>query len=314
MRIIGLIGGASGKELTEALHKKGVKVALVAGANGELGTDIADFVLTTDLQNIDTIKSFLKDLKVEHVIVGTGHRFAFALAEELEKDGLQVNVNIEASLMAKNKNTYREFLSKEGFLSPVFCTIMDKSEITKIKDEIAKIGFPCVIKATIDTMYPQKATNEEELMASLNEVLSSGSPALVEQFIKGVDVTVPVSAANGVAKAYAVKYYSKAEECDLKGFSKDEYIRDHLSVEDEEKVLRYCEKVVLASKFEGLPRIDAMVLPGGDTYVLEVNSVGVTGISDHYMPFNNAVLFPLLKAGINLAEITVDTAFNKFGL
>ena len=84
-KIIGLIGGASGKDLTEQLHRKGYEVALIAGKNGELGTDVADYVLTTDLRNTKTACSFFKDLGVRYLILGTGHRYAFKLAEELEK-------------------------------------------------------------------------------------------------------------------------------------------------------------------------------------------------------------------------------------
>lgn len=312
--IIGLIGGASGKDLTEKIHEKGYCVALVAGKNGELGTDIADYVLTTDLRHVDTVRSFFKDLGVKHLILGTGHRYAFQLAKVLEKDGIMPNVNIKASQIAKVKNDYRDLIREKGFLSPTYCTILNRDEIPDIKSVVEKVGLPCVVKASIDTMYPQKANTEDELKAAIDVVLQSDSPVLIEEFIKGIDITVPVSVLNGKAKAYAVCYYSKAEECDLKGFTHEEYLKERLSEEDEAKVLEYCERLALASGFEGLPRFDAMALSGGDTYVLEVNSVGVTGISDHYEPFNKAVLRPLMKKGINLAEITVSTAFKKFGL
>lgn len=312
--VIGLVGGASGKDLTEMLHKGGYMVALVAGTNGELGTDCADYVLTTDLRNKDTIKSFFDDLNVKYVILGTGHRYAFQLAKFLEENGVVSNVNINASLIAKVKNDYRDFIVENGFLSPAYIAIQDKTAIPDFETVSKKVGFPCVVKASIDTMYPQKVFSEEELQNAISEVLDSGSPVLIEQFIKGIDITVPVSVVNGKAKAYGVCYYSKAEECDLKGFTHEEFMREHLSDEDEMKVLAYCERLALASGFEGLPRFDCMAMHGGDTYVLEVNSVGVTGISDHYEPFNNAVLRPLMRRGINLAEITIKTAMKKFGL
>lgn len=313
-RIIGVIGGASGKDLTEQLHGREYSVALVAGKNGELGTDVADYVLTTDLQNVDTIRSFFRDLDVKYLILGTGHRYAFKLAEELEKDGVMLNVNIKASKIAKVKNDYKDLVREKGFLSPAYYTILSKDAIPDIKTIEERVGFPCVVKASIDTMYPQKVSTEIELKAAIEEVLDSGSPVLIEQFIRGIDVTVFVSVANGRAKAYAVCYYSKAEECDLKGFTQEEYMKERLSKDDEAKVLDYCERLALASGFEGLPRFDVMALPGGDAYVLEVNSVSVTGISDHYEPFNNAVLRPLMKQGMNMAEITVSTALDKFGL
>lgn len=312
--IIGLIGGASGKNLTEQLHRGGYGVALVAGKNGELGTDLADYVLTTDLRNVNTIRSFFKDLGVKYLILGTGHRFAFAAAQELEKDGIIPNVNIRASLIAKVKNDYKDLVQEKGFLSPAYLTVLDKSEIPDIETVEEKVGIPCVVKATIDTIHPQKVKTGEELKTAIEEVFDSGSTVLIEQFIKGIDITVPVSVANGKAKAHAVCYYSKAEECDLKGFSKEEYVKERLSQGDEAKILDYCERLALASGFEGLPRFDVMAHHGGEAYVLEVNSVGVTGISERYVPYVNAVLRPLLNKGIDLAEITVNTALEKFGI
>lgn len=314
MKTIGLVGGVSGKDLSLQLQKKGFQVALVSGKNGELGTDVADYVLTTDLRNTSTVKSFFNDLGVHFIILGTGHRFAFKLAEQLEKEGFVCNVNINASLTAKHKDKYKALIREKGFLVPEDYTVLSVSDIPDPDEIVKKVGFPCVVKAAIDTIYPQKVNNETELLAALNEVLGSGSPVLVEQFIKGIDVTVPVSVVNGKAKAYGICYYSKAEECALKGFTHEEYMKEHLSMDDEAKIMNYCERLALASGFEGLPRIDTMALHGGDTYILEVNSVGVTGISDHYEPYNAAVLHPLKDKGIDLAEILVATALEKFGL
>lgn len=271
-------------------------------------------MITTDLRHINTIKSFFTDLGVKYFILGTGHRYAFKLAEELAKDGFVPDVNIESSLIAKYKNEYKKMVREKGFLAPEDYTVLSTEDIPNAKDIVDRVGLPCVVKATIDTMYPQKVNTEDELLEAIKEVLSRDSPALIEQFIKGIDITVPVSVVNGKAKAYSVCYYSKAEECDLKGFTHEEYMKERLTAQDEEKVLDYCERLALASGFEGLPRIDAMALHGGTTYVLEVNSVGVTGISDHYEPFNNAVLRPLKSRGIDLAEISVNTALEKFGL
>ncbi len=112
--------GASGYDLTKKLQQYGYSVALVAGKNGELGTDVADFVLTTDLRNVATIKSFFQDLNVNHLILGTGHRFAFQAAQELEKIGIISNVNISASLRAKIKNDYKDLVKKkDSFLQHI---------------------------------------------------------------------------------------------------------------------------------------------------------------------------------------------------
>lgn len=313
----GLDGGPSGKELIDQLHVKGYRVALVTGKNGELGIDTADYVLTTDLRNIATIRSFFNDLGVKYLILATGHILAFKLAEELEKGGIVPNVNIKASLIAKDKSDYKAMVEKNGFLTPAYFTVSSEGEIPDIKTIEEKIGLPCVVKATIDTMNPQKVNTWEELRAAIEEVWDSGSPVLVEQLIKGITITVPVSVANGIAKAYAVCYYSKAEARNLKGFTHEDYIKERLSKETESKVLDYCERLAIASGFEGLPRIDIMAFPDGDIYVLEANSVGRIAIDNARITsrqYDDAMIRPLLKKGINLVEVTVEAALKKFGL
>ena len=43
--IIGLIGGASGRELTKQIQKFGFEVALISGKENEPGSEIAQYVL-----------------------------------------------------------------------------------------------------------------------------------------------------------------------------------------------------------------------------------------------------------------------------
>ncbi len=312
--VIGLIGGASGKELTEQIHKRGFRVALVSGKKDEPGDDIADYVLTSDLRNIEKVRYFFAEHEVKYLIIGTGHRFAFKLAEELEKSGIVLNVNISASEIAKEKRVFKDFLVEKGFVTPTYYSIKNRKEMPAVNEIVAVTGLPCVVKATVDTILPQKASTEAELAEAVNTALDSGSPVIVEQFIKGIDITVFVSASKGKAKALPICYYSKAEDNDMKGFTNQEYIKEHLSSTREIEIMHYCEKLVQTCEFEGLPRIDLMVVPDDKAFVLEANSVGVTGINPRHEAYCKGTVLYLKQLGIDVAEVLVDTALVKFGL
>lgn len=313
-RIIGLVGGASGRELTEQIQKYGFEVALISGKENEPGSEIAEHVLVTDLNNSDEVYDFLQVCKVEYLMIGTGHRFAFDLAEILEQKGIRLNVNIRASKIAKEKKLFKDFISSKGFLTPAYVSIPNLNSMPSADAIVETVGLPCVVKATVDTMLPQKAVNKERLIKALDEILDSGSPAIVEQFIKGIDLTVFVSAAKGQARALPICYYSKAEDNDMKGFSSSEYIKEHLSPEIEAKVMSYCERLVAVCGFEGLPRVDLMVLPDGTAYILETNSVGVTGVNERHAAYCRGTVLALREQGIDVAEVAVKTALTKFGL
>lgn len=311
---IGLIGGASGKELTEYIQKFGFTVALVIGKADEPGSDIADHILVTDLRNIEQVYSWLKELGVKKLIIGTGHRFAFKLGEELERKGIQLNVNIQASELAKEKRLFKDFITERGFSSPAYISVSNKESIPNLKRIVNHVGLPCVVKATIDTMLPQKINNENELFEGINMILESGSPVLIEQFIKGIDITVFVSASKNEVKALPICYYSKAEDNEMKGFGHEEYLKGHLLPEIEKKVMEYCEKLVITCGFEGLPRVDLMVMPNGEIYILETNSVAVTGINERHAAYCKGTVLALRMQGIDVAEVVVKTALKKFGL
>ncbi|MCI8798389.1 MAG: hypothetical protein HFH88_01065 [Lachnospiraceae bacterium] len=313
-KIIGLVGGASGRELTEQIQKAGFEVALICGKENEPGNEIAEHVLVTDLNNSEEVYNFLQELKVEYLMLGTGHRFAFSLGEILEQKGIKLNVNIKASKIAKEKSFFKDFISDKGFLTPAYVSIPDLESMPSSDTIIETVGLPCVVKATVDTMLPQKAANKDSLVNAVNEILGTGSPAIAEQFIRGIDLTVFVSAAKGEAKALPICYYSKAEDNDMKGFGSSEYLKEHLTSEVETKVMAYCERLVIACGFEGLPRVDLMVLPDGTSYVLETNSVGVTGINERHAAYCKGTVLALREQGIDVAEIAVKTALMKFGL
>lgn len=312
--IIGLIGGASGRELTKQIQKFGFEVALISGKENEPGSEIAQYVLATDLNNSDEIYTFLQKLKVEHLIIGTGHRFAFKLGEILEQKGINLNINVKASKIAKEKKLFKDYISDKGFLMPAYASVSDLKSMPSLDTIIQIVGLPCVVKATVDTMLPQKAANKENLARAISEILNSGSPVIIEQFIRGIDVTVFVSAAKDKANALPVCYYSKAEDNNMKGFSSNEYLKEHLSPEIEAKVKAYCEKLVIACELEGLPRVDLMVLPDGTAYILETNSVGVTGVNERHAAYCKGTVLALRKQGIDVAEIVVKTALIKFGI
>ncbi len=313
--VIGVIGGASGEVMVNNLHKyEGIKTALVAGKTDESGVAQSDYSHITDLRNVDEIESFFNKHGVKYVVLGTGHRFAFALAAELEKRGIVPNVNIQASLIAKNKKLYKDMIASKGFETAKYVAYSADEDIPEIQAIIDKVGLPCVVKSAVDTTFPQKASTKEELEKEIETVRATESPIVIEAFVDGIDVTVPVRVVNGTAKAYVVSYYSKASELELTGFSHEKATK-RLSSEDEKRVLAYCEKLALASGFEGVPRIDAMVIPNGTIYILEANSVTATGNSGTQMIFYRDFVKDIMdRYGVDLAHIVVETALMKFGI
>ncbi|WP_428260206.1 ATP-grasp domain-containing protein [Gallibacter sp. Marseille-QA0791] len=293
--MIGLIAGKSGDSLTDELHKRGYSVAIVCGKDNEPGVDKADTSLVADLSRHEEIYDFFSSHSICKVIFGTGHRLAFDLAEYLISKGFLVNIDVEKSSMAKDKWRFKKALNSINVNTPQAVIINSVNECERIET----FGFPCVVKSVIDTVLPCKVDNVFELREAIAEVLKTKSQAFVEKYIDGNDCTVMVASDGYTVRNYGVTYYSKAKEYKLRGFNNAHSNR--MTSKEERKVCEIAEKIVCQLQFKGLVRVDFII--SDEVYVLELNSVIVTGYTGSAYPFFE-------KGGINVASLAIDTALS----
>lgn len=291
--MIGLIAGSSGDSLVDELHKRDYSVAIVCGKKNEPGFSEADCSLAIDLSRHEEIYNFFALHSVSKVIFGTGHTIAFTLAEYLLAKGISLNIDPVKCNMAKDKYKFKRQLEALGINTP---KTLWADDISKFKD-IKELSFPYVFKSTSDKFQPCKINNMNELELVNREVLRADSKVLVEEYIDGNDCTVAVVNDGNIIKSLGVTYYSKAKEYKLRGFN-NAYSKK-MTCEKEREICRIAEEIVRKLHFFGLVRIDFIV--SEEIYVLELNSVIVTGYTGSAYPF-------FKKQGINIASVLIDNA------
>ena len=304
---IAIIAGISGEVIVKELKKLNYNTFVISGRKEDSGMNISDRNFVVDLREKELIYNELVKNSIDKVILGTGHILAFELVDFLSKKGIKVSVNPKSSLIAKDKFAYKEELVKNGILTPKYMEIA-LNEKYNIQEILDKIGYPCVVKSTIDTTYPKKANTKEELERHIEAIRKTNSPILVEQFIEGIDTTVPVYSNPKETKAILVSYYSKADACKLEGFGND-LIKEILSKETEKKLLRFSEDVIRKTNILGMARLDIIVYKNQNFYVLECNSVMVTGVHQNQIEYGKEFLE---RENINFAELTVRNALEIF--
>jgi carbamoylphosphate synthase large subunit len=302
---VGLIAGISGRELTRELKKIGKIVYLIGGRPDEAGFDEADHFFCIDLRNREQIAKHLKDNGIEHVILGTGHELAFALAAYLEEKGVHTSVDVEASRAAKNKAEFKKLLEEKGYLTPRYMCLKDKEYA--LDSIINYVGIPCVVKSPTDKQLPQKVNTKSELETLLSQNLKSGNEVLLEEFIDGIDCTIPVVANYLETKALLFSYYSKAESCHLNGFQKN-VCKKRLNPEKEQEILKLSEEIIRETGIIGLCRLD-LIINEEKYYILECNSVIVTGVHPNQIEYGRNFIE---REKINFAQILVENAFQIF--
>lgn len=294
MQTIGLIAGKSGDSLTDELHKRGYKVAIICGRKGEAGYDAAEEKIISDLSESEKIIRFFQKKEVKKVIIGTGHYLVFALAQKLEEAGIKINIDIEKSLLAKDKVRFKRKIEEIGIETPVYESFLSREEFNK---KGIKFPLPCVVKSNTDTVQPRKVDDIENLLEAAEDVFATDAVLLLEQYIPGNDCTVAVVNDGTIVKSLGVLYYSKAKEYGLKGFdsAKSEVM---LEVE-EQKVCKIASDIVSKMGFPGLVRIDFII--DEKIYVLELNTVIVTGYHGSAYPF-------FKRQGIDIAVEAINAS------
>lgn len=294
MQTIGLIAGKSGDSLTDELHKRGYKVAIVCGRLEEAGYDSADERILLDLLEFEKIIRFFQKKNVKKIIIGTGHYLVFNLVEKLEQAGFKTNIDIRKSLLAKDKVRFKKKLEEIGVDTPAYASFLTREEF--YKDGIV-FPLPCVVKSNTDTVQSKKINDIENLAEAAEDVFSTNAVLLLEQYIQGNDCTVAVVNDGITVKSLGVLYYSKAKEYGLKGF--DLAKSEIMSEEKEKEVCKIASDIVRKIGFSGLVRIDFII--SEKIYVLELNSVIVTGYHGSAYPFFE-------KQGINIATEAINAS------
>ena len=235
--------------------------------------NIADKSYTIDMKEKEEIYKILKENNVDKLLLGTGHILGFYLADYLKEKRLKVSVDPKMSLLAKDKLVYKDLLQKNGVLTPAYLKI-EVEEKYDIEDVYNKVDCPCVVKSSIDTTYPKKANTKEELKQYIKEVLETKSPVLVEQFILGTPLTVPVYVTKNEVKPIIVEYYNKPKCFHLVGFE-NSYIEKKLTSTQQEELLKLTEEIVKKVRILGMIRLDFVMAENGDFYLLECNAAMV---------------------------------------
>lgn len=292
---IGLIAGTSGDSLSNHFKRLGYKVALVTGSYNEPGSDIADFLLVTDLDNRQVILDFFASNNVGFVILGTGHYKAIQLLPLLEKANLQTNLNLEKFKLVKDKLAFKDHIAKKGFLTPAYFSIHDKEQFLSL---IGQFKYPCVVKSAVDVVQPAKINDYQRLEQLVFEILEKSSSVLIEEYIDGSDCTVAVTNVGLDINNYGVIYYSKAKEYSLEGFINAR--ADKLDINIEHKICQVSNELIRYINIPGLVRVDYIV-KDNIPYILEVNAVMVTGYTGSAYPFFSDI-------GIDISEVMADTA------
>lgn len=301
---IGIITGKSGNTLVSNLVKRGHSVYVLTGDHENGGVNFANdsychyFNLQEDnsLHYKNICNWFLKH-KIDGLILGTGVWFAHEIAIMLSKQhGIPCSHNVEYISVFKDKIKTKQKFKEFGLKTPEFQFFYDKN--TNIN-----LTTPFVVKSNID-LFPVWLCHDTKAFDNFKERINDSvwsKGILIEKFIDGNDLTIPVFATRTIVKTPSLVYWSKQTNYKLEGFG--ELTNDYIPKELESTLLNESNSMISNLGYYGVCRFDVRV-SREDYYYLEINSV--VSIRNQGTSFK-----AMKKVGINYSDKAIDVYLNN---
>lgn len=195
---------------------------------------------------------------------------------------------VRAAALTMDKMTAKRIFRAEGIRTPRFLCIRAGEHDANIAERIrTEFGLPVVVKAPEQgsSIGVYIITRAEDLQSAIDEAFSYGSEVLIEEFIRGRELTVVVWGTPTDAEAlpvieitttsgrydYASKYTPGASA---------HIVPAELSAECTAAVQDLAVRAFCACGCTGVARLDVMLGEEGEPYAIEVNAVpGMTATS-----------------------------------
>lgn len=181
-----------------------------------------------------------------------------------------------ASSITFNKNICKKILSSYRITTPQ-SRLLHRGEKANIDEIVASFLFPCFVKPNNggSSFGASKVDTPEQLTGAIDKAFEHDSEVLIEEYIKGTELTCGVYRENGQARALPVtEIVSKNAFFDFQAKyegASEEITPARVSQEITDECQRLTEKIYTLLNCKGLARID-FLLKNGTLYFIEVNT------------------------------------------
>ncbi|MBF0331436.1 MAG: UDP-N-acetylmuramate--L-alanine ligase [Candidatus Omnitrophica bacterium] len=307
--VIGVIMGGCSSEREVSLRSGGAIVKALLNA----GCSVKPFDITTE--DKAAIKAWIKSEKINVAFIALHGRFGEDGGIQTILDELDIQYNgcgPVASSASFNKCTTQRIFEEHHVITP--STVMVNAHAPFDIDQVASRlgGFPVVVKPACEgsSYGVNLAKDRSELIAAIDKAAAFGDDIVIQQFVKGRELTVGILGVNPLP----VVEIKPADEHNFFDFQAKylspttQYIVPaQISPEVTMAVQQEALKAYHAVGCEGFARVDVLLSADEKPYVLEINTIpGFTATS----------LLPKAAraAGIDFTQLCltlVDMAYGK---
>ncbi len=216
-----------------------------------------------------------------------------------------------ASTITSNKFVCNSFLKQNGFTCAQ-ALLIRKDQDYSSKSIVEKLGLPCFVKPSDggSSFGVTKVFEEEKLKEAITLALDHGTEALIESFVKGIEVTCGVYTKDN--QVHALPITEIVSENDFFDFEakyqgkSQEITPARLTKEVTQKVQKATVNAYKILGLKGMSRID-FIIQNDVPYLIEVNTT--PGLSEH-----SIIPQQVNHLGISLTDFfgwCIETSINK---
>ena len=267
-----LCGGSSSEREISLRSGRAVATALRNAGFAVVETDITECRLYPEMREADVVYPVLhggygEDGRIQKIFEENGLRF--------------IGSGSAASLLLMDKIASKRLMDRFGIPTAKWGIVT--AENRKLPEGMS---YPVILKAPMEgsTIGIVKVDSEEAWEKALDDELKLAPEILVEAFVKGVEITVPI--VNGkILPAVEIKSPHGFYDYDAKYVYKDGHTEyfcpvQSLSPEAVERASAYAQLLYLGAESRDILRVDFIVGEDGVPYMLEGNSLpGCTATS-----------------------------------
>lgn len=288
-------------------------VSMESGANAALALKQAGYDVVELDGDID-LASNLKKEKVEVVFIALHGQYG----EDGTLQGMLEYLDIPytgsgvlSSSLAINKIKSKEIFKANNISTPNWFTAINTQYEEKSADFLlaklneSKFGYPVMIKPAMlgSTIGVTKPKNDSEFIKGIKEAFLYDFEILIEQFIDGLEVSVPVYGTDNPRALPVIEIIPKGDFYTYETKYQEGMSTHIIPARIDGSIYKAAQELAVKSykalMCYGFARVDIMIDKSNNLYAIEVNTIpGMTKMS----------LFPesALKEGITFVEI-VDT-------
>ena len=197
--------------------------------------------------------------------------------------------SVESSAICMNKIRTKEVLCFAGLPTPRFLT-KRRAECCDLQvtgeELLQRIGLPMVVKSPSQgsSVGVYIIKKEEELLPAIEEIFSLGDDLLAEEFVDGVELTLPILGNDDLTVLPVVEITSENEFYDYEAKYTQgmchHIIPARISDNARKKIADVGSKAYRALGCRGLARIDFILTRDDEPMIIEVNTLpGMTEMS-----------------------------------